>query len=229
LAARWRLPDAKVPFAPGERLSYRVSFGPVEVGTGTMEVVARDTVRGVAVYHTAFRINGGIPLYKVDDRFESWFTTADLSSLRFYQRQAEGSRERERRYEIFPERKAYDDLTDTAGEQPSVAEPLDDGSFLYFIRTVPLEVGRTYQFDRYFKPDRNPVTVKVLRREKVTVPAGTFDAVVIQPMIKTPGIFSENGRAEIWLSDDDQKVMLQMTSQLSFGSLSLALTERRQR
>jgi hypothetical protein len=104
-----------------------------------------------------------------------------------------------------------------------VRDPLDDGSFLYFIRTVPLSVGQTYDFPRYFKPDRNPVRVRVLRKESVKVPAGRFDAVVIQPIIKSKGIFSENGRAEIWLSDDDRRIMLQMKSNLSFGTLNLYL------
>lgn len=218
--------DAR-PFAPGERLSYEVRFGPLKVGTGTMEVRGIDTVRGRPTYHTVFRIDGSVPLYRVEDTFESWFTTDDLASLRFHQNQNEGQREREHRYEIFPERRVYNDLTDDKGEQPSVGEPLDDGSFLYFVRTVPLEVGQTYEFNRYFKPDRNPVIIRVLRRERVTVPAGTFDAVVIQPIIKTKGIFSENGHAELWLSDDDRRVMLQMKSQLSFGSINLYLTADR--
>ena len=59
------------------------------------------------------------------------------------------------------------------------------------------------------------------------MPAGTFEAIVIQPIIKTSGIFSENGRAEIWLSDDDRHIMLQMKSKLSFGSLNLYLTSYR--
>jgi len=108
-----------------------------------------------------------------------------------------------------------------------VKEPLDDGSFLYFIRTVPLEVGQTYEFNRYFRPDRNPVKITVVRKEKVKVPAGTFDAVVVRPSIKTKGIFSENGHAEVWLSDDDKRIMLQMKSKLSFGSLSLYLKSYR--
>jgi hypothetical protein len=171
-----------------------------------------------------FRINGGIPLYRVDDTFESWFATDDMSSLRFNQSQNEGQKEREHRYEIYPERRVYDDLTDTAGVQPSVASPLDDGSFVYFVRTVPLEVGRTYQYYSYFKPDRNPVTIRVLRRERVTVPAGTFDAIVIQPVIKAKGIFSEDGQAELWLSDDDRRMIVQMKSRLSFGSIDLYLS-----
>jgi hypothetical protein len=215
------------PFVVGERLSYDVHFGPIKVGSGTMEVRGVDTVRGRPAYHTTFRISGGIPLYSVDDVFESWFATDDLASLRFVQDQNEGSKERQHRYEIYPERRTYDDLTDDKPEQPSVADPLDDGSFVYFVRTVPLEIGKTYEFQRYFKPDRNPVTIRVLRRERVKVPAGTFDAVVIQPVIKTKGVFSEDGHAELWISDDERRMILQMKSRLSFGSLDLYLASVR--
>src|SRR6185503_6850888 len=100
-----------------------------------------------------------------------------FNSLRFVQDFDEGGKSRERRYEIFPERGVFQE--DEKAEEPSVSNPLDDGSFLYFIRTIPLEVGQTYEFARYFRPDRNPVIVKVLGREKVTVPAGTFNAIVI--------------------------------------------------
>ena len=227
-AHRPNLPASVVyPFAPGERLSYDVHFGPIKVGNGSMEVVGVDTIRGRAAYHTAFRIDGGIPLYSVHDVFESWFATDDLSSLRFVQQQNEGSKERQHRYEIYPERSVYDDVTDSNPEQPSVDQPLDDGSFVYFVRTIPLEVGRTYEFNRYFKPDRNPVTIRVLRRERVKVPAGTFDAIVIQPVIKTKGVFSEDGKAELWISDDDRHMIVQMKSRLSFGSLDLYLTDVR--
>src|SRR5678815_2071534 len=91
---------APVPFAAGERLAYDVHFGPLKVGTGSMEVTGVDTVRGRAAYHTTFRISGAIPLYRVDDAFESWFATDDLSSLRFHQDRNEGDKERQHRYEI---------------------------------------------------------------------------------------------------------------------------------
>jgi len=68
---------------------------------------------------------------------------------------------------------------------------------------------------------------RVLRRERIRVPAGTFDAIVLQPIIKTSGIFSEGGQAEIWLSDDNRRMMLQMRSRLSFGSLNLYLRNYR--
>ena len=212
------------PFAPGEQLRYDVRFGPIKAGTGSMEVRGVETVRGRPAYHTVFRVKGGIPGFRVHDVFESWFARDDLASLRFHKDQDEGPKERTARFEIFPERRTYDDLHDDKGELPSTARPLDDGSFLYYIRTVPLVVGQTYRFEQYFKPDRNPVTIRVLRRERVTVPAGTFDAVVVQPSIKTNGIFSEGGKAEVWISDDDRRMILQLKSKLSFGSLNLYLT-----
>lgn len=215
---------AKVPFAAGERLEYDVKFGALRVGNAHMEVVALDTLRGRHAWHTAFWVQGGNFLYRVNDVYESWMDAETLSSLRFVQELEEGGKDRERRFEIYPERAIFIQTNKKPPkEEKSVSQPLDDGSFLYFIRTIPLTVGTTYDFDRYFRPDRNPVRIRVLRKERIRVPAGTFDAIVIQPIIKTKGIFSENGHAEVWLSDDDKHIMLQLKSKLSFGSLNLYL------
>lgn len=213
------------PFAVGERLTYEVKFGAIRVGHGSMEVLDTVTLRGRPAWHTRFRVRGGIPFYRVDDVLESWIDRDAFNSLRFVQDFDEGGKTRERRYEIYPERAVFTE--NDKPEEPSVSNPLDDGSFLYFIRTIPLEVGRTYEFDRYFRPDRNPVIVRVLGRERVTVPAGTFDALVIQPIIKTKGIFSENGQARIWLSDDTSRIMIQMKSRTRIGSLNLYLQSHR--
>jgi hypothetical protein len=148
-----------------------------------------------------------------------------MSSLRYVQDIDEGRYDREKLFEIFPDSAKF--VEQGKPPSPSVPEPLDDGSFLYFVRTVPLRVGETYQFNRYFRPDRNPVSIRVDRKERIRVPAGEFDAIVIRPVIKAKGIFSENGRAEVWLADDSTRIMLQMKSQLSFGSLNLYLTSYR--
>lgn len=215
---------AKVPFGVGERMEFEVRFGRLKVGNAHMEVVALENLRGRTAWHTAFWVQGGNFLYRVNDVYESWIDAETLSSLRFVQELEEGGKNTTRKFEIYPERSIFIQTNKKEWkEEPSVSNPLDDGSFLYFIRTIPLEVGKTYDFNRYFRPDRNPVRIKVLRKERVRVPAGTFNAIVIQPVIKTKGIFSENGHAEIWLSDDDRHIMLQLKSRLSFGSLNLYL------
>lgn len=212
---------ASVPWVVGERLGYDVRFGFIKAGSGEMRIMGVEPIRGRPAWRGRFTVHGGYLALRVDDVLETWMDVTTLSSLRFEQDFKEIGRERRKSFEIFPERKAY--LQRGKTEKPSVANPLDDGSFLYFIRTVPLVVGETYSFDRYFIPDRNPVTIRVLRRETISVPAGTFACIVIQPIIKTKGIFSENGQAEIWLTDDAKRIMVQMKSKLAFGSLNLYL------
>jgi len=212
---------ASPPWAPGEFLEYTLKFGVISAGSGRMQVVGRDTLRGRDVWRLKFDFSGGVALLRVNDVFESWVDAASLHSLQFVQRISEPGYKRLRTYRIDPDRGVFQ--LDAQEERPSVAEPLDDAAFFFFIRTIPLEVGKSYDFHRYFDPKANPVTIRVLRRERVQVPAGTFDAIVIQPMIKTNGIFSEGGHAELWLTDDPRRMLVQMKSKLKFGSLNLYL------
>lgn len=209
------------PWAVGEYLEYSLKYGPISAGSGRMQVLGRDTVRGNDTWHFRFDFSGGIPGFRVNDSFDSWMSVDSQRTLRFEQRISEPGYKKVRKYEVYPDRLAFR-LNDEP-ELPSVADPLDESSFFYFIRTIPLDVGKSYDFNRYVDPKGNPVTIRVLRREKVKVPAGEFSAIVIQPMIKTSGIFSEGGHAELWLSDDDRRIVLQMKIKLKFGSLSLYL------
>ena len=211
------------PFAVGEKLTYNAKINFLHVGSGTMSVVGIEDVRGTPAYHTTFRVKGRMLFFSVNDQYESWFDTTTFASLRYRQNIDEGSYEAKREYEMFPERETY---TENGGpELPGVAQPLDDGSFIYFVRTLALDSGQTHEFNRYFKPDRNPVRLTVLRRERIRVPAGEFNAVVVRPSIKTKGIFSENSNAEIWFSDDSLRLMLRMRSGLPFGTLQLELKD----
>jgi hypothetical protein len=211
----------------GERLEYEVKFGPIKVGRASMEVMGLEEVRGRRAWHTRFQVTGGTIFFRVNDVLESWIDVETFSSLRFRQQLSEGSRDRLYEYEIYPESAMY--VEKGKGKRPSVSHPLDDGSFLYFLRTVPIELGAVYEFQRYFMPDRNPVRLEVLGRDSVDVPAGRFDALVIRPVIKAKGIFSQDGRAQVWISNDSDHLLLQMTSHLKFGSISLHLKSRRLR
>ena len=183
--------------------------------------VAPDSLRGNRVWRMALQVSWGVPFFHVDEHIESWVQPDSLVSLRFVQHLREGSRKYDREYDFYPDRRVG---VDQEGKEfPSIDAPLDDASFIFFLRLQPLEVGHTYVFNRYFRPEANPVSVTVLRRERVEVPAGTFDAIVVRPIIKTSGVFRENGRAEVWLADDSTRVMLKMSAHISFGSLTVQL------
>jgi hypothetical protein len=216
-----------VPFGAGERATYAVRLGRVgTVGQGSMHIVGVETVDQRLTYRTRMRISGGIPLARVDDTFESWIDVERLFSRRYHQDQKEVNFERVRRFDFFPERRTYR-RTDT-GETGTLPtdRPLDDVSFLYYARTLPLRVGETYTLNQYFREDGNPVVLRVLRKERVRVPAGTFETIVVQPIIRTRGLFGEGGQAEVFFSDDDRRILVQLRSRVRLiGSLSLHLQE----
>ncbi len=212
---------SRLPFTVGEELTYHATFAHIPAGTARMRVAGIDTVRGHAAYHLLFTIDGGIIGFRVHDLYESWIDTATLSSLRFVQRISEGRYHRTSTYEIYPDRATYEKNGGPA--EPSVHDPLDDGSFIYAVRALGVRVGDTARYDRYFRPDRNPVVLTGLRRDTVTVAAGTYAAVVLRPTIRTTGIFSEGGDAQIWVSDDAARYPVQIRSHFARFSLTLTL------
>jgi hypothetical protein len=214
----------RVPYGVGERVEYQVKFGKLSVGSGAMEVLAMDTVRGHDVWHTLFNLKGGIPFYRVNDKYESWFDATTLASLRYLQDIDEGSYEPKRRFEIYPDRREYIETNKegkSSDPQESVEHPLDEGSFIYFLRTLPLRPGLDTTFNDYFKAKANPVRLKVSAElDTIDTEIGRFAALRLQPIFESK-LFSEGGHAEIWLSNDENRILLQMKSKVSFGSLNL--------
>ena len=214
---------AAVPFGVGERMDYDVRYLGGKKGVGSMEVKEIVDVRGRPAWHTVFKVEGKVMfLINVDIMLESWFDVTSLNSLRFHQDQRYTGTKRVQNIEIFPERGMYKE--DKLDERVTVREPLDDGSFLYFVRSMKLEVGQEYSFQRYYKPDKNPVKIKVVRRETVRTPAGEFKTLVLRPEIKSGGLFAE-GKAEVWVSDDSARMVVKLESELPVGTISLWLTK----
>jgi hypothetical protein len=221
-------PRAKpVPFGPGERLVYKVKVGVFSVGEGSMSILGLDTVRGNPSYVGNLAIQGSLGPAKVNDDFRSWFDVESLQSWRFIQDIHDLNYKSYRHYEMYPEERRWDrEDNDEFGTLGS-SLPLDDVAFIYYVRTLPLLVGRTYTLNRYFKGEGNPVAVTVLRKDERETEAGKFSTIVVKPIIKTTGLFGEGGDAELHFTDDDRRILVYLKSNLPKfpGSLTLHLTE----
>lgn len=197
----------EVPFGPGEELRYQLKYGFFGIGDARMSVPGIDTIHGRPVYVTELEIKGSVLGYGLEQRFYSWIDTEKLFSRRF----GKDEKDRPREYEFFPEERRVHQIQhrDTTWTMPT-SEPLDDLSFVYFARTLPLEVGETYEFNRYFKEDGNPVILKVLRKDERETKAGVFSTIVVQPIIPNSSLYSEGGNAEIHFSDDERRLVVYM-------------------
>ncbi len=210
-----------VPFGPGETLKYRARWGIFgTVGEGSLAVEGVDTVRGHPSYRLAFRMKGKITFFSMDDVQRSWLDVDALHAHRFHQVLNQSTYQRDRMLDFMLDEMRW--VREGKPEENGALAtdiPLDDVSFLYFVRTLPLEIGKTYTLPRYFKDEGNPVTIKVLRREKVKLPAGEFETIVVRPIIKTDGMFSEGGEAEVWFTDDASRLLVKLQAKMGAGPI----------
>lgn len=210
-------PD-KTPFQVGEKLIYDAKVNSLKAGSATISVEGLEHVRGVPTFHTIFDVRGRVLFKKFANHYESWFDTTNLVTMRGMQK----TDDLDKKYEFYPAQKMYIKNGDGI-QNPSVSMPLDESSFLYYLRSIPLEIGKTYTVDRYYHAAKNPITVTVLRREKIKVPAGEFDTFVLKPLIKSNGLFSEKGDAEVWIANDRAHTIVKLRSRLPLGTLYLEL------
>ena len=103
---------------------------------------------------------------------------------------------------------------------------VDDVAFFDWVRTIPLEVGRTYRFDRYFRADVNPVIIKVEKRETKEMPDGSkVPVLLLRPVVNEDGgMFHEKSKAKLWLTDDARRIPVEIRSNLRLvGDLTLQI------
>ena len=70
--------------------------------------------------------------------------------------------------EIYPGLRHWESRADSGSTASDL--PLDELSFLYFLRTITLVPDSLYSFDRTFDRRRLPTTVRLLKHERVSTP-----------------------------------------------------------
>lgn len=213
-------------FGVGERLEFSVGYGMIKAGTAVMEI--SDIVKlGVKkCYHivsTAKSNKFFSVFFKVDDRVESFMDVHELYSHRYDKHLREGKFKADISMTLDQENHLaiYNNSQDTFSVPAYVQDVL---SAFYFVRTQDLKVGKSLFVDNHTDKKNYPLEVKVLRKERVKVPAGTFDCVVVEPILKASGIFQQKGNLTVWLTDDEIKMPVLMKSKVVIGSISTELT-----
>lgn len=101
----------------------------------------------------------------------------------------------------------------------------DPISSFYYLRTLRLVVGESVYVTIFDSKKVWNVEVQVLRREKVTLPIGTFDTIVIKPLMKSEGIFYRKGDIYIWLTDDIKHIPVKLQTKVAVGHITATLIQ----
>lgn len=213
------------PFAAGEELAYRVSLGKGRSGTGWLRVEPTQPVREEPAVLLRFDFETSVGPVRVLHHSRSWLSTRRMAALRYEVDERVPFNSVRERVDIFPDTQRWE-RGKTRGQSTS-QEPLDELSFLYALRTLALTPGQVYRLDRHFDAQRNPVVVRVLRREALQVPAGEFPTVLVEMEVRDPNRFGGRGLLRLNLTDDARRLPVRIESQVPVaGKLVLELTSR---
>lgn len=209
-----------VPFGEGEKLVYSVQYGIVSAGEASLEIRNISMVDSIACYNIVSnaRTNDVFSVFfKVRDRFVSLMDTTDLVSVHYEKNIREGkfSRQEAVEFDQKTHRAIYKDKVVTIA--PRTQDVL---SSMFYVRTLPLGVGQNIFLANHTDGKNYPLLIKVLRKERVTVEAGTFDCLVVEPFLQGPAIFQQKGRITVWLTDDRYKIPVLVKSKVVIGAVS---------
>lgn len=207
-----RQQTSDLPFAPGERISYRVSArGMGTIGHATMSVTGPVDVRGTQIFLLRSRTDGGFGPFRGSQTSESWFDPVARRSLRFYERVRHFLSTSITRVEIYPDKGTWVAEDGTSGESLT-DESLDELSFIYFLRTLPVAPHADYKFNRHFDAARNPVRIRVAPGDTISSDLGRITTTLMEMHVQDPHRYKGEGVIKVYISNDKCRIPVRIDS-----------------
>lgn len=215
-------------FGYGEKLTFNVGYKFIIAGTATMQIGQKPaTVGGRACYEIAFDVTttpNFDKVFRVRDRYRTYIDQDGIFPWRFEQTVREGKYSRDFSANI-DQRSHVAKTTEGSFRVPPFVH--DILSAFYYVRTLNLgsmSKGQSFQLQNFYGKQAYDLRVKILGKDRVKVDAGTFDCIVVEPLVQEGGLFKSEGRIIIWLSDDALKVPVKVSAKVPVGAIEGRLT-----
>lgn len=206
-------------FIEGETLDYTLTWLKVTGGTARMTIQPGDEnsfgITSVARSSPSFS-----RFFKVRDEIETTVARNDFSTLRYVKRLDEDGDKHE---EVTVIEDGVATRTRRKVKKTRVPRPVFDPiSIIYQLRTRDLSPGKVHDFELIADGKLYVVHARVVRREKVQTPAGTFDCVRVEPEMISGGV-TRDERLFIWYTDDERKLPVRIRTEIKVGAITATL------
>ncbi|OGS02591.1 MAG: hypothetical protein A2204_05485 [Elusimicrobia bacterium RIFOXYA1_FULL_47_7] len=222
---QWRQ-ETNSAFGVGESLTFNISWHFIYIGFGTLEVESLVDYNGRKAYHLLSRAESAAWIdnfYKVRDINESLMDFQSLCTLNYSSHIREGRDKRDETVIYDHENQTYRVVeTSKTGTIPLWVN--DVLSALYYVRTKDLSVGASIVMDGHTGDKSWPLIVHVIKTEEIDTSIGKVKCWVVEPKIREgAGIFKAKGTLKIWLTADEKKIPVYMTSKVALGYVEAKL------
>lgn len=220
-------------FSNGQTLHYTAEWRLWTAGVASLRMEATSTEQHVSA--TADATGVVALLYKVADRFDSYFDRKTFCSTHITKHSEEGRHLRDTniRFDASRKKAVLDERNLKTSEAKHTEQDIppcvmDVLSAIYYVGSLPLEPGTTHTFPLNDGGQTVEVKAHVEAREEVKTDAGIFRTIRVQPESDT-GVLKSRGKVWIWYTDDSAHIPVQMRARLFWGTLTFRLTriERR--
>lgn len=226
-------------FQLGENLQFKIRYGIVKAGEAEMNVLTLSEYNNHKVYHIQTRARS-VPsfdwIYRVRDEVNTFIDYYGLYPLRFEKKLREGSYKADLFVDYFHEDSLarvesirYEknmNIRNRRTSQITIPPYVNDIlSAFYLVRNQELETGSSLYLYTNERDKVYDLEVKIYSKEIIQVEAGTFRCFYVEPLLQGEGIFKQKGRLRIWLSDDQYKIPIQMTSEVLIGHITTELVK----
>jgi hypothetical protein len=212
---------------PRQTLRYEAEYHFVTAGIATLKVEREGNQEHVV--GNADSVGVTALLFRVQDRFNSYFDAQSSCSNRLTKHTEEGSHARETSitfdYKIGKAVLQEKNLKNgqskrTENDIPGCVTDIVSG--LFYVGSLPLEKDATYDVPLNDGGKTVTIRARVEGKEQIKTPAGTFQAIRVGP----EGDYSalkNRGRVLMWYSDDARHLPVQMQARLWWGTLTVYL------
>jgi len=214
-------------FTAGEKLTFDVKYGFVTAGVAEFFIPKVVKLSGRDVYNVTFKVSSVPafdPFYKVRDRYETYVDVEGLFPWRFEQHIREGGYSRDFSA-FFDQRKGKAKTSEGSYDIPPAVQ--DIISAFYLARTFDfskMKTGDRFKLQNFYNDKTYPLDVVYRGRETVSVDAGKFDCIIVEPLISEGGLFKSEGTLIVWLTNDDLRIPVKVKTKIIIGSIDAELT-----
>ena len=213
----------------GERLDYKVGYSFITAGNGYFQIMPMSvTQKDRKCFDIRFRVYSLESLrwiYQVDDAYRTILDVDGIFPWMFQQRIREGKYTRDASATFDQKNKKDYENKKTYDMPPYVHDIV---SAFYYVRTQNLKSmknGQVFYLQNYFDGKTHKLGVKIHNRETIKVEAGTFKTIMIEPLVVDGGLFKSEGHIYIWLTDDENKIPVKVSTKILIGDVYAELTK----
>lgn len=214
-------------FKAGEEVTMKVFYSTLGMYIGAGEAkftVGLTTMNGKPAYHclaTGTSYSFFDKFFRVRDRYESFVDTATMLPIKFIRNVDEDG------YKI------YNNVTFNQSNQTAVSTNglfkvtpciQDVISSVYYARNIDFskyKVGDKIPFDMFLDDEVYHMYMRYEGKETVKTRYGKFRAIKFKPLLIKGSIFQGGEKMTVWVSDDENRLLLRAESPISVGSIKV--------